>query len=395
MPLHAGQSSSSPPGGLGGSSAEFESVVTFAERAIASGQNRSRYTQAQLDQFMAAHERYIRRKPQGRRAVMRFLQAPGMDFSRRLLPQSDFTGANLQGCDLRGVDLQGAALFCADLSESDIRNANLRRADIRGVSLRNAKLSGANLDDADLRQAVLARHDALKGFQRVGRSAVVKLSDGEMAFAVDFSGCSMKGVNLANAKLKNANFEGALLQGAILKGAQLYGANLKGAVLIGADLEGCHADSGAFAGSLLEPSAEALGRVGELLSRLEANSRWVATNGDEGQPAVLDDQDLRPMAAAFERRALAAMSARRICAVGVSFRNAQLQGAHFDHADLREADFGDANLRGASFHGADLRHARFDNADLQPLPVGGGTGRAVDLTEAVYFEASFAKTRQG
>ena len=325
---------------------------------------------------------------------MRFLQAPGMDFSRRLLAQADFTGANLQGSDLRGADLQGSALFCADLSESDVRAANLRLADVRGVSLRNANLSGANLDSADLRQAVLARQDALNGFRRIGRSAEVKLSDGDMAFGVDFSGCSLKGVKLANAKLKNANFAGALLQGADLKGAQLYGSNFQGAVLINCDLEGCRAEPGAFIGSVLNPSAAAIARVGDLLARLEAGSRWVATNGGEGLPASLDEEDLRPMQAAFERRELAALSAKRVCAIGVSFRNAHLQGARFDHADLRDADFTDANLRGVSFHGADLRHARFDNADMLPLPLVGGGGRAVDLTAALYIETCFAKARR-
>jgi len=99
----------------------------------------------------------------------------------------------------------------------------------------------------------------------------------------------------------------------------------------------------------------------------------------------LSDLSARPLQSAFERRALAALSAKRACAIGISFRHAQLQGARFDHADLR-----DANLRGVSFHGADLRHP-FDDADMQPLPLVGGGGRVVDLTAAVYVETCFAK----
>lgn len=395
MPHTGHQSSVQSSRGHGGSSTESDSVISFAERAVASGQNQSRYTQGQLNQFFAAHERFVRSRPQGRRAVMRFLQAPGMDFSRRLLPQADFTGANLKGCDLRGADLSFAALYCADLSEADVRNANLRRADIRGVSLRNANLSGAILDEADLRQAVLARVDSFKGFHLAGRSAGVSSSDGGLAFSVDFGGCSMKGVKLANAKLKNANFKGALLQGADLKGAELYGASFQGAVLTDADLVGCRCAPDVFAGSVRDPSADAVARVAELLSRLESSSLWVATNGAEGAPATLDDEDLRPMASAFERRELAALSAKRVRAIGVSFRGGRLQGARFDGADLREADFSGANLRGASFLGADLRHARFDNADLQPLPLVGGAAREVDLTDADYFEPCFAKSQRG
>lgn len=104
----------------------------------------------------------------------------------------------------------------------------------------------------------------------------------------------------------------------------------------------------------------------------------------------MSDLSARPLQSAFERRALAALSAKRACAIGISFRHAQLQGARFDHADLREADFRDANLRGVSFHGADLRHP-FDDADMQPLPLVGGGGRVVDLTAAVYVETCFAK----
>ena len=55
-----------------------------------------RYTQPQLDQFLSAHERFHRREPRGKRAVMRFLQARGLDFSRRQLVEADFTGADLR-----------------------------------------------------------------------------------------------------------------------------------------------------------------------------------------------------------------------------------------------------------------------------------------------------------
>ncbi len=58
---------------------------------------RPRYSQAQIDQFVAAHERFQRGEPRGHRAIMRFLQAPGIDFSDRLLVEVDLSGANLTG----------------------------------------------------------------------------------------------------------------------------------------------------------------------------------------------------------------------------------------------------------------------------------------------------------
>jgi uncharacterized protein YjbI with pentapeptide repeats len=131
---------------------------------------RVRYTQDQIDQFVAAHERFQRRQPKGRRAVLPFLLAQGVDFSRRMLVEADFTGADLRQACLFMADLERAALFCADLRGADVRGANLYRADMRGCSLRDANLNGAKLDDADMRDAVLARMEH-------GRFTVISRSD--------------------------------------------------------------------------------------------------------------------------------------------------------------------------------------------------------------------------
>ncbi len=341
-----------------------------------------RYTQGQLDQFMAAHERFIRRQPHGRRMNLMYLQAQDMSFAGRLLTEVDLTGANLQRARLIGADLERANLFCADMTGADARNANFRRADVRGVSLRNADLSGCILDDADLREAMLARVSA-HGYVLTGRSATAVREEGQtLVFAVDFSNCSMNRAKLTNAKLKGANFTGALLQGVNLQGANLTGCQFDGAVLTGADLTGATYAQDALAKCVMEPSAQALKRVAELVTRLDIARRWVESNGREGSAAILDDEDLRPLARAFYGRPLTALSAKRVRAIGVSFQGVQLQGANFEGADLREADFSDADLRGASFRGANLRHARFDRADVRPLPLPDGRVREVCLDGA-------------
>jgi uncharacterized protein YjbI with pentapeptide repeats len=342
-----------------------------------------------MEQFIAAHERFHRREPRARRAVMRFVLAPGIDFSRRLLVEADFTGADLRGCNFAMADLERAALYCADMRSVDARGVNLHRADLRGVSLRHANLMGARLDGADMREAVLARVDIEGGFRLAGRSAGAPGGDGESRFAVDFTNCSMKSARLGQAKLKGANFTGALLHGADLKGASLEGARFDGAVLTGADFAQARIDPGALSNCVTDPSGTAIQRTAELRERLVVATRWIATNGAEGRPANLDGEDLRTMADAFEKACLTALSAKTACAIGVSFSGAQLQGAQFHGADLREADFTGADLRGASFRGANLRHAKFHRADVRPLALAGGV-RLVDLEGANCGEDVFA-----
>jgi uncharacterized protein YjbI with pentapeptide repeats len=347
-----------------------------------------RYTQAQLDQFLAAHERFQRREPRGRRAVMKFLSARGLDFSRRLLADADFTGADLREARLVLANFERAALYCADLRSADARGANLHRADLRGCCLRDANLSGARLDQADMREAILAREDQEKEIHLGGWSGGPRGRKSRyQALAVDFTNCSMKGAKLAQSKLKGANFSGALLKGADLSGAVLDGARFDGAVLIDVDMTGASIDPAALANCVLPPSQSALQRIDELKGRLAAADRWRVTDGAEGRPAVLDREDLRILGAVFETARLTALSARHVCAIGVSFKGAQLQAANFEGADLRDADFSGADLRGACLRDANLSHARFKGADLRPLVLPSGD-RPVDLEGATYQESA-------
>lgn len=350
-------------------------------RAAEARRGPARYTQAQIDQFVAAHERFVQRQPKGLRAIMRFLQAPSIDFNRRLLSDADFTGANMAGASFILTDLQRASFYCADLRRADLRRANLARADLRGASLRAANLSGARLDDADMRQAILAKTDLDGRFGLAGRSGQAASEEGERVFGVDFTNCSMKRVRLGNAKLKGANFSGALLHGADLKGAQLEGARFDGAVLIGVDVETLNLPPAVLAKCVTDPSPAARDRAPQLLAILAQAELWSTSSGTQGAAAHLEGEDLRPLVGVFEKRALTAMNARGVQAIGVSFAGAQLQGANFDEADLRDADFTAADLRGATFRGANLWHARFTNADLRALRLASGL-KGVDFTGA-------------
>jgi uncharacterized protein YjbI with pentapeptide repeats len=276
-------------------------MMTTALQALKVQASLPRLNQDLLNRALDAHERFIRREPGGRRAVIPFLQAPGLDFSRRLLSDVEFRGGNLQRARLISADLQRASLYCADLRGADIRNANLSRADIRGASMRQANLSGAILNDADLREGRLVQLDVPEGFRSVGKSGLGAGAE-EVSCSVDFTNCSMKGVKLANSKLKGANFSGALLHNADFAGANISGCNFDGAVLIGVDLKQCRFDPGALSKSVVDPSPVALGRAPELLNRITSAAHWVETDGQHDRAANLDGEDLRPLAGAFVNR---------------------------------------------------------------------------------------------
>lgn len=364
------------------------SVEIAAQRAQATAPP---FTQAILNRYLDAHERYARRQPGGRRATIKYLQAPHLDLGGRMLTEADFTGANLEGAKLAGASLERASFYCANLRLADARRADFRRADLRGASVRGADLSGANLDEADMRRAMLARADLPGQFRLLAVGDDVDLP-AEVAFSVDFSNCSMKGARLGGSRLKGANFSGALMQGVDLAGADLTGARFHDAILTGARVDRALIDPSALRHCVMDPTPAAYGRTPQLLLRLEQNRVWVESNGKVGKPASLDGEDLRPLGDAMSGQPLTAMSAKGCQAVGVNFRNAQLQGACFDGADLRDADFTSADLRGSSFVGARLWHARFSDTDLRSLVLPGGQRREVDFSMASRSPTSFDRS---
>ncbi|PZO05691.1 MAG: low-complexity protein [Alphaproteobacteria bacterium] len=350
------------------------------------------FTQAMLDRYLEAHERFVRRHPGGRRALIKYVQAPFLDFKARHLAEADLTGANLERATLARAVFERASFYCANLPGIDARQADFRQVDFRGANLRGANLSGANLDNADLRQALLARADVTDGYRMLRQG---DCSEGlEQRFSVDLSNASMKGTKLRNAKLKWANLSGALLQGADLSGADLTGVQLAGAVLTGTKFDRLTIDPAALESCVFDPSEAAIHLAPSLAERIDDNARWVETNGRTGLPAILDNQDLRPLVGLFAGRELAALSAKGVCALGVDFSGAQLQGANFDGADLRDANFTSADLRGASFNGALLWHARFEGADIRALALGDGSAQPFSFKGAQFTAGCFQHSKR-
>jgi len=216
------------------------------------------------------------------------------------------------------------------------------------------------MDHADLRAATMLHlGDTLK-FQGNAHD--------EAPFgAVDFSGASLRHVSFRNARLDNADFTDALLQGSSFRGARLRGACFRGAVVAGVHLDELTVAPKALRDSVRAPSAAVEERAKILFARLQAHHEWFVANGKKGQPANVDNEDLRPLSEALKGLYLAGLSARNAIAVGVDFSGCQLQAAHFDGADVRAARFIDADLSGTSFRKAKMAHATFRGACIRDL----------------------------
>ena len=337
-----------------------------------------------LDQpgFEAAardHERFLAGSG-GRRAILRFIRAPSLDARSRLLNEADLTGADLSNGAFAGCHLEAASLQCADLSGCDLRAANLKRADLRGARFAGASLNGAMMDEADMRAAYIALADPNGGVKMhaPGRDKV-----GPDGAAADFSNCAMRGVRLRNANLKGADFSDSILDGADLSGAKLTDANFKGAVLTGVEVDRLPLSEAQLEVCVTDPGTPALQRAEALCDMLDQAELWVETTGRQGAPAMLDGEDLRPLAWRLRARMLTALSARNVCAIRADFSGSQLQGANFEGADLRGASFEGADLRGACFRGAKLSHASLCRADLRPLALPDGRMHFPDFSGAI------------
>lgn len=78
-------------------------------------------TQAELNEILEKHKKWLNGEPSGKRA-------------------------DLRDCDLSGSDLRGSDLRGSDLSGSNLRNSDLRYSNLGAARLGDCDLSGSNLD---------------------------------------------------------------------------------------------------------------------------------------------------------------------------------------------------------------------------------------------------------
>mgnify|MGYP001308244807 CR=1 FL=1 len=347
------------------------------------------------------HEAFLAGRVGGQRANGRFVTARNIVCRRRNLSDAEFTGADLEGADLSGCDLRRASFYSASLMTADLTEVDLRRGDLRGSRLGGARLTGSRLDEADLRSAVLCKHDEIAGLRWMGaadgfRGLKMNGADlsGAVAYAVDFSNCTLKGACLRGANLKNANFSNANMSGVDLHGANLEGVRLNGAILTGVPVARLRLPASALDGCLVDPTPEAWAEAEAVQAEVDRAEIWIGTMSVTGGGlAELAGKDLRPARGAFRDRTLPGMNATGAIGVEIDFCGSRLQAARFDGADLRGADFSQADLRGASFVGANLAHAQFEGAVLDDLRLDSGARRPTDFSGAILDGTGLAPAR--
>ena len=134
---------------------------------------------AELKTILDLHEKWLIKKPDGKRANLYMADLSGAYLSGAKLSGADLRGADLSGTNLRGTNLRGTNLIGADLSD-----CNLGCADLSGSNLCRANLSGAYLYMANLSRTILSYSD---------------LSNADLCCA-DLSGADLSGANLSGAK---------------------------------------------------------------------------------------------------------------------------------------------------------------------------------------------------
>jgi len=334
-----------------------------------------------------AHERYVRREPNGKRGDLKFVKVPGINLSRRRLDEIELSGANLGKANLEGANLDRAVLYCADLCGANLAHTSLKQADLRGVRIHGASFECADMDHADFRQSTIAI---------LGKNSQwsVRGKDESHSTTVSFMNCSLKGAKLNNANLKDASFDGAILNGASFGGTTLGNATFEGAVLIGVNLSELRVPPDRLKNCVTEPGPELKARLPELIAILQSAQIWAQTDGREGAAANLEGEDIRLLAGAMRNLKLTGIRCAKTRAVGADFSGCELQAANFDGADLRSAIFTDADLRGASFRGANLVHADFGRANLMPLVLKSGVALTPDFEGATIDRANFREAQR-
>jgi uncharacterized protein YjbI with pentapeptide repeats len=334
-----------------------------------------------------AHENYVLRLPNGKRADLRFVKAPGINLSQRRLDEIEFSGANLSSANLERAILDMALLSCADLTKANLAGASLKRADLRGARIQGASFEYAEMDRADFRQSTIA-------FMNKNNQWTVRGKDENHSTTVSFANCSLKGAKLNNANLKDARFDGAFLNGASFGGATLGNASFDGAILIGVNLSELRVPKERLKNCVTDPSPELQARLPQLIAILESAQVWAETDGRQGAPANLEGEDIRLLAKAMRNRKLTGIKCMKTSAVGADFSGCELQAANFDGADLRCAVFVGADLRGASFIGANLGHADFSQTNLLPLVLKSGTTLITNFEGAALDRVNFYQARR-
>jgi len=114
-----------------------------------------------LDECLELHKQWInsggKSGKQAKRPHSNFegQELEDVDFTKAILPQSNFESVNCVNAVFRKADLSGSTFKSALLSSADLRVSLLRKADMRNARMDKANLLGADLAGANLEGATL------------------------------------------------------------------------------------------------------------------------------------------------------------------------------------------------------------------------------------------------
>jgi uncharacterized protein YjbI with pentapeptide repeats len=166
----------------------------------------------------------------------------------------DWSFADLTGAKLMSSVFRGSKMGYANLSRSDLRGATF---DVTAPSLNlagatgTADFSGATIRDVDMRDANLAgsnfSHATLFGAYAPNANLANVNMTGALVFGSillsanlggDWSGANLSGVRAAGASIQSVNFAGANITSADFSGAQINIVNFTNASLTAANFSG-------------------------------------------------------------------------------------------------------------------------------------------------------------
>lgn len=231
-------------------------------------------------------------------------------------------------------------------------------------------------------EGVTLRADSRALTARDVTTAFFKASPGER---IDFSGRTLRdldlsGLNFGRAKMAGADLFGADLTSANLSGVDLSGSNLNRTTVIkadfsGADLSGANIQRPSVSTSLDYDMAESPRFAGADMRNVRMTAKMI---GADFRGANLTGANLGP----HEPRADIS-----------SMPNSVYKACDFSGATMTDVDLNRAVLMFSRFVGADLRRANLSYTDLSKADLSGADLTAADLTEANLDGANLSGTR--
>lgn len=166
--------------------------------------------------------------------------------SKSHLESAQFINATLRTVQLRDANLTNANFQGADLRDADLSNSILTGADFTGARINGTRFEGVVFDLDERARSAFGHLEAFIAHLRVVKDTEAALdehaewvaSHGRRGARADFSGRSLRGLDLRKRELSAVSFVGADLTSTDLRNASLAAANFSGARLHFTDLRG-------------------------------------------------------------------------------------------------------------------------------------------------------------